>query len=360
MQERRRSQFFLSRNKNALVNIVLDSKNVVKKFSRESLFLFCYNDVEMDIIQEFLKKNCDQFNLEQSNEYDFFAKSDLIMTIYNDCKGEDIEEKFDSNNGRKKRKLDSMSDQLENATINLKHVHCLMVRNDASQISNISTKFKAVLKNILDNVSHHNYKSCKTDNVASTLIPKDIIDFHGKTLRALKASGDGNCLFNSMSILLNKNEDFAKLLRLLSAVELFTNPSFYANHPEVKKAANFLKKDLEFIFPDVVSRDGQDAYYIEHEKEIAVLAEAKRVCINTSYCSLVTVMALSSVVGFPIYSLYPENNYVHRCLFNQKIQPRIPFSTRLNCAYILWSRISIEKKAGAFYIPNHFVPVIFD
>ena len=47
---------------------------------------------------------------------------------------------------------------------------------------------------------------------------------------ALRAKGNGDCLFNSISILLFGDENRAHLLRLLVAGELYFNRSFYADH----------------------------------------------------------------------------------------------------------------------------------
>ena len=164
-----------------------------------------------------------------------------------------------------------------------------MIKNNDAEIRNIKIKFRVVLDNILENINHpQNYKDCKTDYLASNLIPQDVKNFHGKRMRALKTSGDGNCLFNALSIFLNKNEELAKLLRVLSAIELFSNPGFYANHPEVKMVSNLMEKDPEIIFPDIVNREAQNAYYLNGEKESAVLAarqkEFARTIKNVVWC----------------------------------------------------------------------------
>ena len=79
-----------------------------------------------------------------------------------------------------------------------------MIKNDACEIKKIYLEFRVVLDNIFESTNHHHhYKDCKTDHVASALIPKDVSNFYGKRLRALKTSGDGNCLFNAISIFLN-------------------------------------------------------------------------------------------------------------------------------------------------------------
>ena len=65
------------------------------------------------------------------------------------------------------------------------------------------------------------------DDVGSALIPRE--ELEGE-MEALKASGDGNCLFNSASILIEGGESANHVLRLLTAAELFMNPQYYAHH----------------------------------------------------------------------------------------------------------------------------------
>ena len=42
---------------------------------------------------------------------------------------------------------------------------------------------------------------------------------------------DGNCLFNSGSVLMTGDEDLSAELRLLTAAELFLHVDYYAYHP---------------------------------------------------------------------------------------------------------------------------------
>lgn len=65
------------------------------------------------------------------------------------------------------------------------------------------------------------------DVLSSVLMPDDIPT---KKILPRKVSGDGNCLFNSASVLITGSEDLAVTLRLLTAAELFLHPDFYANH----------------------------------------------------------------------------------------------------------------------------------
>ena len=63
----------------------------------------------------------------------------------------------------------------------------------------------------------------REDNIGSALIPKEEVEEEMK--RALNATADGNCLFNSASTSLVGDEPASHMLRLLTAAELFLNPS---------------------------------------------------------------------------------------------------------------------------------------
>lgn len=63
----------------------------------------------------------------------------------------------------------------------------------------------------------------------SALIPKEEVE---EAMKAPKATADGNCLFNSASIFLVGDESASHVLRLLTVVELFLKPQYYANHPK--------------------------------------------------------------------------------------------------------------------------------
>ena len=74
------------------------------------------------------------------------------------------------------------------------------------------------------------------------------------------------------------------------------------------------------------------------------------------------MMALSTVIGRPIFSLYPECNTNTRPLFHKTIVPRDCSAKKpgisVNMAMILWSRDSnLDNRPGSWYQPNHFIPI---
>ena len=46
-----------------------------------------------------------------------------------------------------------------------------------------------------------------------------------------RTSADGNCLFNSASLVVTGDESLSTTLRILVCIELFLNAKFYAYHP---------------------------------------------------------------------------------------------------------------------------------
>lgn len=80
------------------------------------------------------------------------------------------------------------------------------------------------LDTTLSNISFDNKK---LDTFSSCLLPCDI-PHH---LIPVKATGDGDCFYNSASILLIGDESLSPVLRILIAAEIFLHAKFYAKHP---------------------------------------------------------------------------------------------------------------------------------
>lgn len=67
----------------------------------------------------------------------------------------------------------------------------------------------------------------KRDRFSDLLLPEDIAE---KRI-PVQVKSDGNCLFNSASVLMTGDENLSAPLRLLTATELFLHPDYYAYHP---------------------------------------------------------------------------------------------------------------------------------
>lgn len=68
------------------------------------------------------------------------------------------------------------------------------------------------------------------DDFANLLIPSDFfLPLYETT--AIKTLGDGNCLFNSVSLWMSGSYRYSSFLRILTAVELYLNRDKYSVHP---------------------------------------------------------------------------------------------------------------------------------
>lgn len=124
----------------------------------------------------------------------------------------------------------------------------------------------------------------------------------------LSATGDGNCLFNSASIWLTGNESIAPTLRMLTAAELFAHSDFCSTHPQLPRCAqeaDFSAGTLVTIF--LSNKKAEEVFNGDKKKinsaiEMLALETAK----PYEYASPFVILALASVLGRPIFSVYPD------------------------------------------------------
>ena len=101
----------------------------------------------------------------------------------------------------------------------------LTTRETANEII---ANFLPLLQNSFGEVPHENASNRRQDLITTGLLPEGF-----KSWIPLSSNADGNCLFNSASILLIGNETFSGILRLLTVAELFANSDFYGDHPQI-------------------------------------------------------------------------------------------------------------------------------
>ena len=122
---------------------------------------------------------------------------------------------------------------------------------------------------------------------------------------ALTVTGDGNCLYNSASLLLCGEELRHGCLGLLVAEELYFNAEYNATHEIFKltKEGSGIPRDL--LFPVALLSD-EDGIIANGGNEVdAVKAEAIAGYEFKKWGCLAHMMALPSVIRRLIYSVYP-------------------------------------------------------
>lgn len=137
-----------------------------------------------------------------------------------------------------------------------------------------------------------------------------------------KATSNGNCLYNSASIIPNGNEDLSLLLRLLTAVELYKNAPFYATHPNLPEAVSDCCLPEISLFIQFLSDWGLKVFENTKDRIEAVKGEAIAGCRDKKRSEMIHMTALSTVIGRLIFSLYPECNKNTRPLCRKEILPR--------------------------------------
>ena len=132
------------------------------------------------------------------------------------------------------------------------------------------------------------FQKLPRDDFVTCLIPADVNRVKGELFSALKATAKGDCLFNSISILLHGNESLAILLRLLVAGELYFNAQFYCDHDAFKET-NRINTDLTLgtLFSIALTKEAMNRFSETGSRVEAVKAEVLVACTRYEWSSYI-------------------------------------------------------------------------
>ena len=147
----------------------------------------------------------------------------------------------------------------------------------------------------------------------------------------LQVAGDGNCLFRAVSRALYHTEAHHLILRLLTALEILENRTYYDSHLE----------NYEDLMSDV---------RIPNEAYTDILCRATTI---GAFSYMQHVFALSAVIGETILSYHPNSMNMHYAAFTRRVAGR-NVKDQPSQVKLLWSAMSVPQKACA-YNANHFV-----
>lgn len=88
-----------------------------------------------------------------------------------------------------------------------------------------------------------------------------------------------------------------------------------------KQTANLTENPESVLFPVALAATGDKAFTDGGTRIDAVKAKAVARCEDKQWASLINMMALESVVGRPVYSLYPEVNFRFCTLMMNLLKP---------------------------------------
>lgn len=97
-------------------------------------------------------------------------------------------------------------------------------------------------------------------------------------------------------------------------------------------------------------------------KQCIIKDEAIVSCTLRKWSGLMKVLAVSSVLGQTIFTVYPSLYHDGiRKLLHGEVFPREPITTSSGILYVMWSRDSnLDNQPGTPFQPNHFVPISMD
>ena len=191
------------------------------------------------------------------------------------------------------------------------------------------------------------------DHLGTSLLPQAL----EAEFKAIRSTANGNCFFNSLSLLKFGNEEAAPLFRLLTAAELYVNAKKYEEHKKIILPAKEMRRDFGKLFPDALCIDhGQDEWYENNNQVAAIQREAVNISKNGTHVPLLAFLGVANVMGQNVFSVYPEIRYKHRRLFHQEIKP-FDASKSQSTMHILWTVTKLDNSPNRTFVPNHFVPL---
>ncbi|CAF4649300.1 unnamed protein product [Rotaria socialis] len=166
------------------------------------------------------------------------------------------------------------------------------------------------------------------DAVAKTYLRKATDDV--QHLIPVEVVADGNCLYNSILLLMNNSMITTSELRVRTVIELVVNGAYYT------------RMYSQFI----------------GLLDIAI----KAICKNYTYSELYEIAALCNILRCNIRSIYPRIDFREDMeILNNSFRPTSPIIA--NCSItIFWSHalneIDVRAQNNMTWSPNHFVPLI--
>ncbi len=235
------------------------------------------------------------------------------------------------------------------------------LNNEATALE-ILAKFRPMVFNALTKQEKYKNRRRSEHAISKSLLPNDFNNW-----KPLVSTGDGNCLYNSISILLLGNESLSSILRLLTAAEMIGHADFYAKHPQLSQSAKASGYSMPAIISIFLSDDEAQQVYNGNLKRLchAIKFLAKKGAKSFVFSSPFHILALSTVIAKPIFSVYPDITtssvtkkalhglfYPRESVVNSEISPL----QEDDFLAIMWTRLTRIALHG--WTPNHFVPIV--
>ncbi|XP_070209732.1 uncharacterized protein [Littorina saxatilis] len=198
-------------------------------------------------------------------------------------------------------------------------------------------------------VGHLQVRGLTVDNPSLDLYPSD----GPAHLTPMAIYGDGNCLPRCGSVLAWGTEDRHLEMRARIALELIVHKSHYlgeTGHPAIGDLPTFCAQYSDHFTGESLTTDAIGRIFE---------TEVRDVLRPSTYMGMWQILALSSVLRRPIYSIYPEHGgYNVRQQLHQVCTPRLPPEDHTRPPYlpgIMWTHTQGKNCPALTWRPNHFV-----
>ena len=169
-----------------------------------------------------------------------------------------------------------------------------------------------------------------------------------------RCTANGNCLYNSCSLLLNGTEDLCDILRALVSLELCLNSDYYEKHPYILgKKSSILKKE-GYIFGMAFSHKATER--LNTSLKYKILKQASLNISNRQWSPLLCLLALSEVLSQKIVIIFPKTKNIDEYeMYNGVIHPQ-RCSTATNCELkIMFTTTTPTQNTDQPFKTNHYV-----
>ncbi|KAM4522776.1 vertnin [Odontesthes bonariensis] len=185
------------------------------------------------------------------------------------------------------------------------------------------------------------------DDTARGLYPADAPG----GLLPLKCNGEGNLLFDAVSMLLVGNTGLSLELQVRTVVEMVLWKRYYLSGMIDSKMM------LQAVRFSLCAEESEDMLNLPVTVLEAIFdADVNASCFPGSFANMWHLYALSSVLQFNIYSIYPMFNLKIRPYFNRLIRPRTwPEDSEPQTIHVMWSG---ELQSELLFRPNYFVALV--
>ena len=211
-----------------------------------------------------------------------------------------------------------------------------------------------------DDFIHFGYKH--VDEVSRRIIPANS---RRMSLVPIATTSDGNCLFNSASLLVCQAETLALELLLRTCLKLAKNRQFYRNQPVLVNARIPYRGkggpgvvSVETLCDLTCFSSSLSKVYGDSGFEAAFDNDIMKTCRNYSFSSTLQIMGLASVIGVPIEMVYPDQKKKLLPVYQNIFKPRQCLNqSNLASVRIMWTNSLGWPDRSKEFVVNHFVPL---